>query len=86
MNQVEDQQETTRLSEILSPNYTVSKRQLGILISFVGIIAFIGLLLLDVVGGGREGGIGPAQQAALILSGIATLFGLTLIPLGDKPA
>lgn len=81
-----DQDTTTDLKHLLRDDYTVSKRQLGMLLLIIGGIAFIGLLLLDVIGGGREGGIGPTQQIAIALSALMTLIGATLIPLGDKPA
>lgn len=78
--------QTSDLRFILTDSYTVSKRQLGILLLLLGAIAFLGLLALDFIGGGREGGIGPAQQAALGLSALVALVGASLIPLGDRPA
>lgn len=77
---------TSDLRHILSENFTMSKRQLGLVLLIGGVVGFIGLLALDLIGGGREGGIGPAQRAALILMAGIALFGATLIPLGDKPA
>jgi hypothetical protein len=84
-NQTE-QEATHSITEILSPNFTFTKRQLGIILLAIGGLSFLGILGLDFVGGGREGGIGPAQQTALILMGVVTLVGLSLIPLGDNPA
>ena len=77
---------TSDLRQIFSSNFTISKRQLGIALCALGVLAFIGLIALDFVGGGREGGIGPAQRSAIILSIVLAIFGATLIPLGDKPA
>lgn len=77
---------TSDLKHILSDNFTVSKRQLGIALCAIGVLAFVGLLGLDLIGGGREGGIGPTQRAAIALSLVLAIFGATLIPLGDKPA
>lgn len=85
-NNQENPETTSDLKHIFSENFTVSKRQLGIALCAIGILAFIGLLLLDLVGGGREGGIGPTQRAAIALSIVLAVFGATLIPLGDKPA
>ena len=85
-NNQENSEETSELRHIFSENFTVSKRQLGIVLCAIGILAFVGLLLLDVVGGGREGGIGPTQRAAIALSIVLAVFGASLIPLGDKPA
>lgn len=77
---------THDLKKILSPQFTVTKRQLGIVLAIVGALAFLLILSIDLIGGGREGGIGPTQQIALLGSGIVFLVGLSLIPLGDLPA
>jgi hypothetical protein len=82
----EQAEQTSDLRYILTDRFTVSKRQLGLALTLVGIISFIGIFALDFVGGGREGGIGPAQRAALMLMVVITLFGASLIPLGDTPA
>ncbi len=74
------------LRHFFSLEASVTKRQLGIILLVVGVGAFVGILAIDVVGAGREGGIGPAQQAALIGMAFIALLGATLIPLGDKPA
>ena len=69
-----------------SPDRGITKRQLGILLAVFGILAFIGILAIDLLDVGRQGGIGPAQSLALMLTAIMTIIGLTLIPLGDAPA
>jgi hypothetical protein len=71
---------------IFRNDFTLTKRQLGILLFSAGLLAFIALLALDLVGGGREGGIGPAQRLALILSAVTALIGLTLIPIKNLSA
>jgi hypothetical protein len=71
---------------MLSNHFTLSKRHLGSLMLVGGLLAIVGLLAIDILDVGREGGIGPAQQIALIISGLMALIGLSLIPLGDKPA
>lgn len=87
MEKQEEQTETTHnLRQILSPNFTFTKRQLGIMLLIIGILGFLGILGLDLVHWGREGGIGPAQRAALVVMSFVALIGLTLIPLGDDPA
>lgn len=86
VEQPEQPTETSDLRHILTDRFTVSKRQLGILLLILGIIGFIGIFALDFIGGGREGGIGPAQRAALVLMVVIAIFGATLIPLGDTPA
>ncbi len=67
-------------------NKTLTKRQLGILLLAAGLLGFVGIIAIDLVDIGREGGIGPAQRIALGLMIALALLGLTLIPLKDTPA
>lgn len=87
MDEKQEQAETTHnLREVFSHNFTFTKRQLGIGLLAIGVLGFLGILGLDLVGGGREGGIGPAQTAALVVMAFVAFIGLTLIPLGDELA
>jgi hypothetical protein len=74
------------LTAMLRNDYTFTKRHLGMVMLAGGILAVIGLLAIDIVDVGRQGGIGPAQRIALVISALTALIGITLIPLGDKPA
>ena len=67
-------------------NFTFTKKQLGYLLVAAGVVGALGILSLDIINAGREGGIGPAQRLALGLAIALALVGLTLIPLGDDPA
>ncbi len=64
----------------------MSKRQLGILFIGVGTLAIVGMFGMDLVGAGQFNGIGPAQQKGMMVSAVAIVLGLTLVPLGDRPA
>ncbi len=64
----------------------ISKRQLGVILLVGGVVGFCAILAVDIVDVGREGGIGPAQTWALLAMALATLLGLSLLPLGDAPA
>ena len=64
----------------------VTKRQLGLLFILLGLGAAAGLLAVDLLGAGQFQGLGPAQRRALLVAGAAVLLGLSLLPLGDKPA
>lgn len=64
----------------------VTKRQLGLIFILLGAGAAIALFVVDMLGAGQYQGVGPAQRRALIVAGVAVLIGLTLWPLGDKPA
>ena len=52
----------------------------------VGLVAGLGLLLVDLLGAGRFDGIGPLQRLALAAVALVILVGCTLLPLGDRPA
>ena len=67
-------------------DFTFTKRQLGYVFVAIGLLGALGILSLDIISAGREGGIGPAQRLALGLAIALALAGLTLIPLGDDPA
>jgi len=41
---------------------------------------------VDLVGAGQFNGLGPAQRQLIGLGALIALFGLTLLPLGDRPA
>lgn len=64
----------------------VTKRQLGLLFILLGIAAAAGLFVIDLIGAGQFQGIGPAQRRALAVAGLAVLLGLSLLPLGNRPA
>ncbi len=64
----------------------VTKRQLGLLFILLGIGAAVGLIAIDLIGAGQFQGIGPAQRRALLVAGLAVLLGLSLLPLGSRPA
>jgi hypothetical protein len=65
---------------------TLTKRHLGVLLFALNSLGVAAVLIMDRLNLGREGGIGPAQQAALLVLTLLALVGLTLIPLGDSPA
>lgn len=64
----------------------ISKRQLGIIFILLALAAGAGSFVYDLAGGGQFQGIGPAQRWALLGAGALFIVGLTLLPLGDRPA
>lgn len=64
----------------------ISKRQLGMGFILLGLLAIAGSFVVDLADAGNFQGIGPAQRLALLGAGLVILVGLTLLPLGDKPA
>jgi hypothetical protein len=71
---------------MLRNDFTLSKKHLGWLLLIGGVLALLGILSIDILDVGREGGIGPAQQMALAASALIAIIGLTLIPLGNASA
>jgi hypothetical protein len=71
---------------MLTNHFTLTKRHLGLLLLLIGVGGFVAILSIDLLDVGREGGIGPAQGAALGGMIVLALVGLTLLPLGKAPA
>lgn len=71
---------------MLSTDFTFTKRQLGWILLAGGMLTFAGIVGIDIFDVGREGGIGPAQQLALVASILVAIIGLSLIPIGEHPA
>ena len=64
----------------------ITKRLAGIALALIGLTIAAGAAAIDLVGAGKWGGLGPAQQLAIVVGGGVALVGLSLIPLGDRPA
>jgi hypothetical protein len=64
----------------------LTKRQLGLLIILAGASPAAITLAANGVGLGHFSGFGPAKQLALVGAGAIALFGLSLLPLGQRPA
>ena len=64
----------------------VTKRIMGIGLTAAGILGMVVAFANDVLGRSDFQGIGPRQLMVIILAGILLLVGLSLIPLGDRPA
>jgi len=64
----------------------MTKRQLGLALIALALWASVGILAVDVLDAGQFQGIGPAQQSALAIAGGVLLLGVSLLPLGERPA
>jgi hypothetical protein len=64
----------------------ITKRQLGIGFIIIGVLGIAALFILDLTGAAQFQGIGPAQRLALLAGGGVIFVGLTLLPLGNRPA
>jgi hypothetical protein len=68
------------------PDPPLTKRQLGWLIVLAGAGLAVVTLAANLFGLGHFNGFGPAKQMALVAAAAVVLFGLSLLPLGDRPA
>ena len=64
----------------------VTKRWLGIGFLALGALGIFGAFINDIFSLTEYQGIGPAQRFVIAISIIPILVGISLIPLGDKPA
>jgi len=64
----------------------MTKRQLGFTLILLGLVMAAALMLMDMLGAGQFRGIGPVQKLALVGAGLIVAVGLSLLPLGDRPA
>lgn len=64
----------------------ITKRQLGLIFIALGGLALAGLLAMDWLRASEFQGFGPAQTAAMAGAGLLVIVGITLLPLGDRPA
>lgn len=69
----------------LDGDFTLTKRQLGGLLIAVGALAIVAMLAAEALDA-DSGGFGLVQRAGTALGALAALLGLTLLPLGDRPA
>ena len=64
----------------------ITKRMVGIALAVVGLVGIAGVMAVDLVGAGKWSGFGPAQKQAMAACAVIALVGVSLLPLGDRPA
>lgn len=64
----------------------VTKRQLGIVVIALSVVAVLAIIAVDALGAGQWIGVGPLQRLGLGLGFLAIVVGLILVRLGDRPA
>lgn len=64
----------------------ITKRMVGIVLVLLGMVIVGATIAVDVFGAGKWEGLGPAQRLAVVVGISVSLMGLTLIPLGNRPA
>ena len=72
------------MNKWISPDFTITKRTLGVLLLAAGIVGLVGVFAIDIVRSSAN--FGPTQQLGLLAS-IGLIFtGISLLPLGNRPA
>jgi hypothetical protein len=64
----------------------ITKRMLGIGFILVGFLGVAAMFVRDLTGTAEFEGIGPTQRLAILAGGVLVLIGLSLLPLGNRPA
>ncbi len=64
----------------------ITKRQLGMALFCGGILALVALWVNDLVGTSDFAGVGALQRNLMLGAVVMAIIGLTLLPLGDRPA
>lgn len=73
------------LPKFLSENFTFTKRQLGLGLSIAGIIVLVIMVAAEVFSS-TSTGIGTMQRLGFAAGAASLITGLTLLPLGNRPA
>jgi hypothetical protein len=64
----------------------MTKRMVGVALILGGAVFAAVVIGVDLIGAGNMDGIGPAQRFAMGAAVGIILVGITLVPLGDRPA
>ncbi len=64
----------------------VTKRQLGIVVVTLGLLAILGTIAVDLAGAGKWSGFGPLQRIGIGIGLAAIAVGSILVRLGNRPA
>jgi hypothetical protein len=73
------------LRQFLSDEFTLTKRHLGLILLAAGIVALVGAVAVEIVHSGPVR-FGTVQKLVMLVGAISLVIGLTLLPLGDRPA
>lgn len=68
-----------------SPDFTLTKRHLGVILLAAGLVLSSGMVLVEALKS-QSDGIGTVQKLGLLVGAASIIVGLTLIPLGNRPA
>jgi hypothetical protein len=69
----------------LSEDFTFTKRHLGIVLLAAGVMIVVAVAVAEAFIS-TSAGIGTMQRLGLLAGGVSAAVGLTLLPLGSRPA
>ncbi len=70
---------------MLDDDFTLTKRQLGLIMIIGGAALTVLMVAADVVRD-QPGGFGTLQTLGVLIGVVSVVIGATLLPLGDRPA
>jgi hypothetical protein len=73
------------LKRVFSPDFTLTKRHLGVILLAAGLVLVAGMFVVDAVKS-QSDGIGTVQKLGILVGVTSVVVGLTLLPLGNRPA
>lgn len=73
------------LRDFFSENFTFTKRHLGVVLLVAGVIILVAMTAAEVFSS-TSTGIGTMQRLGFLVGGVSAAVGLTLLPLGSRPA
>ncbi len=73
------------LRGFFSEDFTFTKRHLGVMLLAAGVMIVVAMAAAEVFVS-TTAGIGTMQRLGFLVGGVSTAVGLTLLPLGSRPA
>lgn len=73
------------LKRMMNDEYAITKRQLGWLLLAAGIVILAVVVAAEIINT-ETNEFGTVQKLAALLGVVSVLVGVTLLPLGDRPA
>jgi Na+/H+ antiporter NhaA len=73
------------LKTFFSPDFTLTKRHLGVILLGAGLALFAGMFVVEAVRS-QSDGIGTVQKLGILVGAMSIVVGLSLLPLGRRPA
>jgi hypothetical protein len=73
------------LRDFFSEDFTFTKRHLGVMLLVAGVVIVVAMTAAEVFSS-TSTGIGTMQRLGFLVGGVSAAVGLTLLPLGSRPA